>query len=341
MNLAFLGANTMYWRIRLDRHAARPARICATTTTRNRTRWLRTHPARPPPAAVTPLFLAPENAARRHALRVLPRRHRLPRRHPRVVGLREHRRPARPPFRRASSAREADRVYPNLHRHDRCKSSAILRLLPWCDDLSPVAYYTSRRARGCSPPAPCAGSARWNSQPAATGSCRSADAQLRPAGHREPAAAVRRRSGGTTAPRPRQPRRLRPAPRQLGLGELSHRVGLMGNHGWHDASAGGTRRHAAPACHRPPRSPRRCCPRARATSRTRTQRPVGPDGAERPDGARCRLARRRRPRPTRRRRWATCSPTTSSKGSSATTRARTSWARSTRSPAGPRVSAAA
>ena len=113
-NLAFLGANTMYWRIRLERPSDRAARLMT---------GYRDDAALDPlrderPAEATSRFrdapgAEPENATDRDALRVLPGRRRLRRRLAEAGGASPG--PARrtETGSRGWSVREADRVYPD------------------------------------------------------------------------------------------------------------------------------------------------------------------------------------------------------------------------------------
>ena len=147
-------------------------------------------------------------------------------------------------------------------------------------------------------------------------------------GDRQPAAGVRRGPGRVAAPGSRQRRRVRPPVDQHGLGELSRWTPAIRHHGCHGPRDGGRRRHRRPptsvALAVARRLRRARWPGARATS-PRTRRPRRESGGPpRGDGARGRRAATRRPAPRSRPRWATCCRATSSGGSSASTRARTS-----------------
>ena len=105
-NLAFLGANTMYWRVRLEPSTTGPARLVGGLPARRAPRpVVRRGVSRRQRALQGGAGPAARARPARHAVRVLPRRHRLRHRQPRLVGIPGHRRPTRRPRQRAGRAR--------------------------------------------------------------------------------------------------------------------------------------------------------------------------------------------------------------------------------------------
>ena len=218
-NLAFLGANTAYWRVRLDDRPTGPRRLmtgyrhdAAVDPLRDQTPTEATSRFRDAPGA------EPENEADRDALRVLPGGRRLRRGLAEVVGLRGDRRTTGTAIPGLVGG-ESDRVYP-----DRFAPRPLQLLSHTSFSCRGVTTTTSpsttprRPGPASSRPARCAGAVR--SSTCAT--ARSApDPGLRPPGDGQPVPRVRSRSRRTALPRPGQRRGLRPAHRQHGRGELS------------------------------------------------------------------------------------------------------------------------
>ena len=205
-NLGFLGANTMYWRIRLEDTGTGPARLDRRVprTTAHLDPMRDDRPAettarfRDAPAART------RARADRHEVRVLPGRHGLRRSHRPVVGLRGDGRRNAATGIPGLVGPEADRVYPDSRaaapaadpqRHRRTPAAAS-------PPRTESVYYTVRSGAGVFN----AGTLRWG--------CAIVDRCERPlgrahrgfvaAGDRQRAARLRRGPVGTTAPGARQ-----------------------------------------------------------------------------------------------------------------------------------------
>ena len=249
-NLAFLGANTMYWRVRLDDRATGPLRLMTgyrDDASPGPAARRRPRPRRPPATATRrpPGPRTTSSGCSTSATRSTPTTWSSPR----LVGLRGDRRPAR----HGDPGPRRRRVRPGLperpHALARCRSSATPRSRCRGDATTTQSvYYTvALRCRGVHRRHPALGlRPRRPVRPAA----RHPDPRLRPAGHRRTCCTVSPTGPvGAAAPRPRQRRCLRPAAGQHGVGELSRvgrrrRVGHDGRHAWPPRGPGAAGRAA-------------------------------------------------------------------------------------------------
>ena len=201
-NLAFLGANTMYWRVRLEDRPTGPARLRRRLPERCAPRPA----ARRPPGRGDRRFRdAPVAAARarpaRHAVRVLPGGRRPRRGVPALVGLPRHRASGRGDRVPGLIGPEADRVYPDDRRsRGRSRSSATRRTSAAGTATSAqTVYYTAPSGAGVFT----AGTLRWGC--ALVDRCERplgrADGRVRPRRDRQPGPRVRARTrSGATHP---------------------------------------------------------------------------------------------------------------------------------------------
>ena len=213
-NLAFLGANTMYWRVRLEdrphRRGSRAGGLPARRTPGPDARPGATRGDVPVPGRPR---RRPGGLLDRHAVRVLPGRRRLRRGDAGVVGVpgrgRRRRRLADPRPRRP----EADRVYPSRRLP---RPMQILSRTPYdCAGVPTVAesvYYTTASGAGVFT----AGTLRWVRVGEPVQGPQPGDPDVRPPRHRHAPRGVRPRPGRasvtrrrTTSPRWRRPRSTR------------------------------------------------------------------------------------------------------------------------------------